>query len=65
MSDSLGRENFPGSESTSAARHSFGKPKPIVDPSLEKERKTIRPTRNLIRPRTKASLLRGSVLASS
>src|SRR5258705_7440493 len=65
MSDSLGSENLAGSDSTSAARQSFGKPNPIVDPSFEKERKTMRPTRNLIRPRTNASLLRGSVLASS
>ena len=55
MSDSLGSENFSGSFSTSVARQSFGKPKPIVAPSFEKETKTIWPTRNLIRPRTKTS----------
>src|SRR6478672_9521407 len=65
MSPSLGSENLSGSDSTRAARQSFGKPKPIVDPSFEKARKTIRPTRNLSRPRTNASLLRGSVCASS
>src|SRR5512133_2216098 len=64
MSASLGSENFSGSDSTSAARQSFGKPKPMVEPSFEKERKTMRPTRNLMRPRTNASLLRGRVLAS-
>jgi len=65
MSDSLGSENLCGSDSTSAARHSFGNPQPIVEPSFEKDRKTIRPTRNFSRPRTQASLLRGNVLASS
>src|SRR4051794_15969808 len=65
MSDSLGSENLAGSDSTSAARQSFGKPKPMVEPSFENARNTIRPTRNLSRPRTYASLLRGSVLASS
>src|SRR3954447_26175707 len=65
MSDSLGNANFPGSFSTSAARHSFGKPKPITDPSLEKARKTILRRRNLILPRTKTSLARGSVRATS
>jgi hypothetical protein len=63
MSDSLGRENFSGSDSTRAARQSFGKPNPITEPSFEKERNTIRPTRNFNRPRTNASLLRGSVAA--
>src|SRR4051794_41666985 len=65
MSYSLGNENFSGSDSTRAARHSFGNPKPMVEPSFENERKTICPTRNLIRPRTKASLARGSVRAIS
>jgi hypothetical protein len=55
MSLSLGSENFSGSFSTSVARHSFGNPKPITSPSLENARKTICPTRYLIRPRTNAS----------
>src|SRR6187399_2655519 len=65
MSDSLGSENFSGSDSTSAARHSFGKPKPITVPSFENARKTIRPTRNFTRPRTTASYARGSDAATS
>src|SRR5687767_1614222 len=65
MSDSLGRENFSGSDSTSAVRHSLGKANPIVEPSREKDRYTIRPIRNFTRPRTKASLLRGSALATA
>src|SRR5919198_5089835 len=65
MSDSLGSENFSGSASTRAARHSFGNPNPMVAPSFENARKTIRPTRNFTRPRTNASLLRGSVAANS
>src|SRR4029079_9623313 len=65
MSDSLGNENFSGSDSTSAARHSFGKPNPITVPSFEKARKTIRPTRNFTRPRPSASYARGSVAANS
>src|SRR5512133_621146 len=65
MSDSLGSENFSGSDSTSAERHSFGKPNPITVPSFEKARKTIRPTRNFTRPRTNASYARGSVAANS
>ena len=46
MSDSLGIENFSGSDSTSATRQSFGNPNPITVPSFEKDKKTIRPTRN-------------------
>src|SRR6266566_6466553 len=65
MSDSPGIENFSGSDSTSATRHSFGKPNPITVPSFENDRKTIRPTRNFIRPRTNASLLRDSVAANA
>src|SRR5262245_47190598 len=65
MSDSPGSENFSGSVSTRAARHSFGNPNPMVSPSFENARKTIRPTRNLIRPRTNASPLLGSVAANA
>src|SRR5437763_12403646 len=65
MSDSLGSENFSGSDSTSAARHSLGKPKPITVPSFENERKTMRPTRNFTRPRTRTSYARGNVTANS
>src|SRR6266496_1505736 len=65
MSDSLGIENFSGSDSTSAIRQSFGNPNPISVPSFENDRKTIRPTRNFTRPRTNASLLRGSVAANA
>src|SRR5438132_14379132 len=65
LSDALGIENFSGSDSTSATRHSFGKPNPMTVPSFENERKTIRPTRNFTRPRTNASLLRGSVAANA
>src|SRR5262245_6440592 len=65
MSDSLGSENFSGSDSTSAARHSFGNPKPITVPSFENARNTIRPTRNFTRPRTNASYARGRVAANS
>src|SRR6266516_492668 len=65
MSDSLGIENFSGSDSTSAIRQSFGNPNPISVPSFENDRKTIRPTRNFTRPRTSASLLRGSVAANA
>jgi hypothetical protein len=35
MSCALGSENFSGSDSTSAFRHSLGKAKPIVEPSRE------------------------------
>src|SRR3954469_15479888 len=65
MSDSLGIENFSGSDSTSGFRQSFGKPKPMTSPSFENARKTIWPTRYLIRPRTNASYARGSVCANS
>src|SRR3954447_24511496 len=65
MSEALGSENFCGSDSMSAARHSFGKPNPMTSPSVENERKTIRPTLNFTRPRTNASLLRGSVAAKA
>jgi hypothetical protein len=64
MSDALGSENFSGSDSTSADRQSFGNPNPITVPSFENARKTILPTRNFTRPRTNASLLRGSVAAN-
>src|SRR5207247_9529515 len=40
-------------------------PNPISVPSFENDRKTIRPTRNFTRPRTNASLLRGSVAANA
>src|SRR6266536_1267912 len=65
MSDSLGIENFSGSDSTSATRQSFGNPNPISVPSFENDRKTILPPRNFTRPRTNASLLRGSVAANA
>src|SRR5881275_2529580 len=65
MSDALGSENLSGSDSTSAIRQSFGNPNPISVPSFENDRKTIRPIRNFTRPRTNASLLRGSVLANA
>jgi hypothetical protein len=38
MFDAFGRENFSGSDSTSACRQSFGKAKPSSRPSLEKAR---------------------------
>src|ERR1044072_7103439 len=65
MSDSLGRENFSGSDSTRVARQSLGKPKPITSPSFENERKTMRPTRYFTRPRTNAWYARGSVSANA
>src|SRR6266496_3123529 len=65
MSDSPGIENFSGSDSTRATRHSYGKPNPMTVPSFENDRNTIRPTRNFTRPRTNASLLRGSVAANA
>src|SRR5919204_1318091 len=65
MSPWLGSENFSGSVSTSAALHSFGNATPMTVPSFENDRKTIRPTRNLIRPRTNASVLRGNVAANA
>ena len=37
-SDCLGSENFSGSHSTSASRNSFGKAKPIAEPSRDSER---------------------------
>src|SRR4029079_4820037 len=65
MSDSPGSANFSGSDSTRASRSSFGKAKPIVLPSREKDRETICPIRNLTRPRTRPSLLRGSFSATA
>src|SRR5262245_24336724 len=65
MSPSLGSENFSGSASTRASRHSFGNAKPITVPSRENARYTMRPIRNFTRPRTMASALRGSVLANA
>src|SRR5215831_17365701 len=65
MSDSLGRENLSGSDSTRAARQSLGKPNPITLPSFENARNTMRPTRNFTRPRTNASLACGSVAANA
>src|SRR5215216_714357 len=65
MSDWLGSENFSGSDSTSAARHSFGNANPIVQPSREIARYTIRPIRNFTWPRTNPSVVRGSASATA
>src|SRR6476469_6364670 len=65
MSDLLGSENLAGSDSTSALRSSFGKAKPMVDPSRERASQTIRPIRNFTCPRTSPSELRGSSLATA
>ena len=50
MFDASGKENFPGSDSTSASRSSFGNENPITVWSWENESQTIWPTRNLSRP---------------
>src|SRR6185312_7187735 len=65
MSPWLGRENLWGSDSTSAFRSSFGNAKPIVVPSRERARYTIRPMRNFTWPRTSPSELRGSAEATA
>src|SRR5690242_13984419 len=65
MSPWLGRENLWGSDSTSAFRSSFGNAKPILVPSRESARYTIRPMRNFTWPRTSPSELRGSAEATA
>ena len=50
MFEASGRENFSGSDSTSASRSSFGNENPITVWSWENASQTIWPTRNLSRP---------------
>src|SRR6266567_2054750 len=65
MSEGPGIMNLSGSEATSASRSSFGKPNPISVSSRDKDRNTIRPTRNFTRSRTSASYEGGRLSASS
>src|ERR1035437_981881 len=55
--------NFSASPGTSAARSSLGKPKPIRSSSAETEAYTSLPTRNLVWPPTRYSVVRGSDIA--
>jgi len=51
----LGIRNLCGSPATSAARSSFGNPKPMIVSSTENAANTIWPTRHFTRPRTTTS----------
>ena len=57
-------KNLSGSAATIAARSSRGNPQPIVSSSRLSATYTICPTRNFTRPRTSASVVRGSAIAT-
>lgn len=64
MSEAPGMQNLSGSDSTSAARRSLGKPKPMVCSSRENATHTIGPTLNFTRPWIRCSSVLGSESAT-
>src|SRR5712691_8933850 len=59
-----GSMNLSGEPPMSQLRCSFGNPNPITVSSRENDTYTMRPTRNLTRPPTNPSVVRGSVIAN-